>query len=314
MKRWGSFGLGLIVFLVALLPVTGALGARSVARYEGFGTTFELHGTNGYEVWVSAYSRRRDGQGWITIGVGGKHAAAFYRAPALVRGEEANDSTATAIEADLGRLGKVNLLLRRSGYEESFRFPCGGPKESFEPGVYEGTFEFHGEGGYTRAVASSVPLEPAAFFLTRDCNGGGSGESAGTGIPGARLKGLSFAHDRVLTFQVNKNNPRSRVVYSASLREQIDGIYVYRTVEGTAGPAAFHYDPNLRSARLSLPAPFSGSATARRRPGSLLLKWHGNLELAFPGRTIPLAGPSVHVSLAHAHLTRSNNSSVTVGI
>jgi hypothetical protein len=314
MKQRGTFGLGLVVLLVALVPATGASGALSKARFEGFGTTFELQGTNGYEVWVSAYSRRRDGRGWISIGVGGKHAAAIYRAPARVRGEAERDSTATAIDADLGKLGRVDLLLNRSGREESFRWRCGGPKETYEPGTYEGTFEFEGEGGFTRAAAISVPFAPGSFFLRGDCNGGGYGESRGAGIPGARLKGLSFAHDRILAFQVNKNSRHSRVVYSASLREQKEGVRIYRTIEGTAGPGAFRFDPDLDSATLSPSSPFSGSATARKEPKSLLLTWQGNLTLAFPGHTVPLAGPGTYVNLQHAHFTRSNDSSVTVGI
>lgn len=313
MKRRGSYGLGLVVLLVALVSATGASGALSKARFAGFGTTFKLQGTNGYGVWVSAYSRRRDGRGWISIGVGGKHAAAVYRAPARVVGEAARDSTATAIEADLGKLGRVDLVLNRSGREESFRWSCGGPRETYEPATYEGTFEFEGEGGFTRAAASSVPFAPGSFFLRGDCNGGGYGESRGAGILGARLKGLSFAHDRILTFQVNKNSRHSRVVYSASLREQQEGVRIYRTIEGTAGPSAFRYDPDLRAATLSPPVPFAGMATARRDPGSLQLIWNGNLTLAFPGHTISLAGPGTYVNLQHAHFTRSNDSSVTVG-
>jgi hypothetical protein len=58
---------------------------------------------------------------------------------------------------------------------------------------------------------------------------------------------------------------------------------------------------------------------ANHRPGrrdrnSLLLSWHGNLKLSFPGRTISLAGPGVHVSLVHAHFTRSKTGSVKVGL
>ena len=314
MKRRGTFGLGLVVLLLALVPATGASGTPQTPRFEGFGTTFKLQGTNGYEIWVAAYSRRRDGQGWVSISVGGKHVFATYRAPARVRGEAARDTTATSIEADLGKLGRVDLLLNRSGREESFRYRCGGPRVTYERGVYEGTFEFEGEGGYTGAVASSIPFAPGSFFLAGDCNGSGWGESAGSGVTGARLKGLSFAHDRILTFKVNKNGPRSNVIYSASVREQLEGVYIYRTIEGTAAPAAFHFDPDLQSATLSPPAPFSGSATARRNPDSLLLTWHGDLELAFPGRTISLDGPSVHVSLVHAHFTRSSDSSVTVGL
>jgi hypothetical protein len=87
MKWRGIFGLSLVVALMALALSTIAAAKPHLPEFEGFGTTFKLEGTNGYEIWVSAYSRRRDGQGWISIGVGGKHAAAIYRAPARVRGK-----------------------------------------------------------------------------------------------------------------------------------------------------------------------------------------------------------------------------------
>lgn len=301
---------GLIALLVALLPAPAE--AAAVPKFEGFATEFKLEGRNGYEIWVSAYAPRHNGKGWISLAVAGKHAAAFYRAPALVTGEAARDTTATAVKADLGSLGRVDLLLDRSGSEQPFQWPCGGPKESYEPGTYRGAFEFKGEEGYTSASASEISLDPLPFFLAYGCGGSGSGESRGPGLPGARLKGVSFAHDRILEFQVNKNNRRSRVFYSASLRELRDGVHIYRTIQGTAGPGAFTFDRDLGRATLSPPAPFSGSATLRQDPDSLLADWQGNLKLAFPGHTVPLADPGVHVGIEHARITHSDDSDVEI--
>jgi len=313
MKELRIAGAALVVLLVALLPASTTAAGLQTSKFEGFGTSFKLEGSNGYSVWVSAYSRRPDGRGSISITVAGKHAAALYRAQAQVTGEPARDGTATTIKADLGTLGRVNLLLERSGVEKTVRWKCGGPKWSYEPGIYRGVFEFKGEGGYTGATATEVALDPMPFFLANGCGGSGSGEARGPGLPGARLKGLSFAHDRILTFQVNKNNRHSRTVYTASVREEREGVHIYRTIQGTTGPEAFRFDPDLRTATLSPPAPFSGSATVHRNSNSLLPIWRGNLALAFPGRTIPLAGPGVHVSLEHAHLTRSDSADVEIG-
>jgi len=313
MRRWRTAGAVLVVLVAALLPAsTGAAGLQR-ARFQGFGTSFNLQGSNGYRLWVSAYSVRRDGEGWLSIAVVGDHGGALYRAPARVTGEAARDGTATAIKADLGRLGRVDLLLERSGVESSFRWKCGGPKETYEPGTYRGIFDFKGEAGYTSANAGEVSLDPMPFFLAYGCGGSGSGEAGGPGLPGARLKGLSFAHDRILTFQVNKNSRHARVVYSASLREQYDEVHIYRTIQGKTGPGAFSFDQDLGRATLKPPEPFSGSATLRRDPDSLLADWQGNLKLAFPGHTVPLADPGVHVGIAHARLTRSDDSNVVIG-
>jgi len=304
----------LVVLLAALWPAASEGTSIQLAKFEGFATEFKLEGSNGYDIWVSAYAPRRDGKGWISFAVAGRNAAAFYRAPALVEGEAARDTLATVVKADLGSLGRVDLILNRSRREATFRWPCGGPEETYEPGLYEGTLEFKGEGGYTRATATAIPFAPSAFFfLAGGCGGSGSGESLGPGIPGARLKGLSFGHDRILTFQVNKNGPTAKTIYSASVRERHDGIFIHREVDGTAGPGAFRFDRDLETATLSASAPFSGSATLRRSHDSLLPRWRGDLKIAFPGHTIPLAGPSVHVSLMHAHRTESGSSHAEAG-
>jgi hypothetical protein len=49
--------------------------------------------TNGYDIWVSTYSRRRDGKGWITVSAGSKHGRLLPGAGAGPR-EAARDATA----------------------------------------------------------------------------------------------------------------------------------------------------------------------------------------------------------------------------
>ncbi len=71
----------------------------------------------------------------------------------------------------------------------------------------------------------------------------------------------------------------------------------------------------MRTATLSPPAPFSGTASLRRDPNAVSPLWSGNLTLAFPGHTVPIAGPAVHVSLEHAKLQYGNEGGdITVGI
>lgn len=99
-----------------------------------------------------------------------------------------------------------------------------------------------------------------------------------------------------------KNHPRrGRVPFNAELSERHEGIWIHRLVEGFAPADSFHFDPDLRSAALSLPSPFSGSATLRRRPNSVTPSWTGDLSLDFVGHPdVHLAGPGVYVSLTHA--------------
>ena len=280
---------------------TGASGSAS-AEFIGFSTGFKLQGTNGYDIRVGAFSERLDGRGRIGVGVtrgdNSGEVGAFYSAPAIVSEQ--------FIEADLGDFGRVDLELHLSGETKKIDIRCSDQSYVFEPGVYEGAVEFTGEQGYTTVNATRVPLHPP---ITSFCGSGrGSGESRGSGLPGARLLGVSYAHGRYLTFQVNKNHRRrGRVPYSVRLREKRGNVKIGREIVGIAPSASFHFDRGLRTAGLHLPPPFSGSATLSRRPNSVTPSWNGDLAVDFPGRPdVRLAGPTVHVSLVPACFTRSS--------
>lgn len=296
MRRRSIIWLSLVALLSALVPASaGAFGASYSS--EGVATGFSLEGSNGYSIFVSAYSHRADGRGQVTVLVSRKRESAVYSAPAQV--------TATKVFADLGRLGTIDATLHPSGHEKTVRL-CGKLKLPFEPGYYEGALEFHGEDGYVRADQARASLSPFPFPRF-GCHGGGSGEETGNpGLPGARLRATSFAGGRVLGFQVNKNRPKTPAFYSVSLRERHDGVKIARTIEGKAPADAFTFDHGLRTATLGPPSPFSGSASIGHSEDSFSPIWAGNLAVDLPGRLkVPLAGPGVHVSLVHARFTRS---------
>ena len=139
---------------------------------------------------------------------------------------------------------------------------------------------------------------------------GGYGESRGPGGRGARLSGVSFDHGRKVSFQVNKNHPKGRVKYSAEVRERRGGVFVYRVLEGYGGAGAFRFADDLSTAALDPPSPFSGSGLLTRSPESVFPRWRGDLAIDFVGRpNVRLAGPSVHVGIAHACFQVSGDSS-----
>jgi hypothetical protein len=215
------------------------------------------------------------------------------------------------VRADLGGLGKVDLAVHHSGVEKTVPIKCSRHSFTYEPVSYEGIVEFRGEQGYTEARAKSVAEIP---LFSSFCNtGGGWGEAIGAGEPGADLRGISYAHGRALKFQINKNGPRAPTVFQASLKEQRHGISIYRELSGSASAAAFHFAPDLRQATLTPPPPFSGSATLLRTSRRLFPRWSGDLAIHFPGRTVRAAGPTIHVTIRHAHFTRSSSANVEVG-
>lgn len=291
---------------IVAVPAAGAKGhSFDAAEFPGYAASFRLDGSNGYSIDVNAYSEPARG-GRILISAARKGAAALYAAPVRM--------TATTISADLGSLGQVDLHLNPSGETRTIHIKCSrGDTFTYEPGVYEGVLRFEGEEGYTRVSETRVPLRPQ---LASFCgSGSGYGEAISDSEPGARLRGLSFAHGRILSFQVNKNGPRTRGFFGASLKERHDGIYIRRAVGGLIPASAFHWAPDLSTATLNPSAPFAGSATLTRNRSSISPLWHGSLTLDFPGRSnVPLAGPSVHASLVHAHYTRSNSADVEISL
>lgn len=283
----------LILSLCAAALVAGVVTAPAAGEEPPyFAHHLKLEPSNGFHIGLAASSEALGFPAEVSIGVETKRSAALYIVPAKV--------TATSIEADLGPFGRVDLVMRGSGREKTVSIRCSkGQKYPYETGVWEGVVEFRGEGGYAHGRATRLPVLP---YISSYCgSGSGRGESRGSDErPGARLKGISFAHGRVLSFQVNKNRPRARALFEAQIRERREGVKIYRFADGWLPTSAFRFDPDLRTAMLSPPAPFSGSASLYRRPNSVPPLWGGDLALEFPGRTVHLAGPGVNVNLEHA--------------
>ena len=291
----------LVVLAAGVAPVAAVAAGKhrsfDESDFPGQAVEFKLEGSNGYTLYFGAYSdpyiegnNRRSELG-VGIFQKGDSGVAAYRVPAIV--------SETYVKADLGPYGKVDLVRRPSGRKRTIRIRCtGGDTFSYEPAIYEGIVEFRGEKGFASARATQVRALP---LISSFCGGGsGRGESRSDDERGARLKGTSYAHGRALSFQLNKNHKRGRVLFEAQIRERRDGVSIYRAVEGWLPASSFRYDPDLETATLSPPAPFSGSADLSRAPNSVSPLWSGDLAIEFPGRTARLTGPGMRVSLVHA--------------
>jgi hypothetical protein len=297
-----------LIALTCLGLLAAPAQATSPPEVEGLDPPvgFKLQGSHGYSIAGEAFIEQGLPHAFLTLTVRRGSELSSYRAPAQV--------TADSIHADLGSLGRVDLVLRRSGLEKALKVPCFSHRETYEPGTWEGVIEFDGEGGYTRARATRTAALPYLALLggSRVC-GQSSGESRSPNLPGARLAGVSYAEGRALKFQVNKNRPGGKTLYSASLAERRDGIRIFRELSGVAPAGAFRYGPLLRTATLNPPAPFSGTAQLTRARNSVSPLIAGNLTLAFPGHRVGLDGPEVHVSLVHARLRKGDHGSISIG-
>jgi len=257
---------------------------------------FRLEASNGYSILALAASQRADGQGEAVLFVGRKGAGAVYDAPANV--------TATRIEADLGRLGEIELDVVPSGRKTKLRSRC--PQQlddprpiSFERPLFRGTFEFHGEEGFADASSSS-PRDYSEFFLDILCSGPASGEFGGNGLPGAKLRLHSHRGSFRLALQANKNRPTASTRFEIETHEKNGQVSISRSRTLWAGAGAFDYDPPLRAATLHPPPPFSGRASFHRGAAPAN-RWTGDLTVDLPGRSnVPLASAGVDATLSHS--------------
>lgn len=288
-RGWRAVGAlaGLVAVVVsALLAPVYAGATDSDLKHTAI---LRVEASNGYSILAIVSSERADGRGQAGLIVYGKRGSATYSAPATI--------TATRVEADLGALGRIALDVIPSGRERTVRSRCGEEPESFsfEPQLYRGTFEFHGEEGYAEA-STGAPGEYSRFFVDLFCASAVSGETGGP-VPGARLRLHARSGSYGLSLQANKNRPGARTRFEVETHEKRNGIAISRSTTLWAGPAAFGYDSLLRTATLDPPAPFSGQATFRRGTASAS-RWSGNLTVDLPGRSdVPLTGPQISATL-----------------
>jgi hypothetical protein len=286
----------LVAIAVVVVSIMGSAVASATDSDLKHSYVLKLDASNGYEIVVLAGSERPDGRGELGLIVSTAGAGAIYGAPATV--------TATRIEADLGRLGEVALDVVPSGRKKGLRSSCPGENVEtmkFEPRLFRGIFEFHGEEGYTEA-SSTAPREYASFFRYLVCGDDVGGEGSGPGAPGARLRLRAHRGSFRLTLQANKNRPEARTRIEVETREEHGRISISRSRTVRVGASAFGYDPLLRSATLAPPPPFAGQASFHRGAPAAN-RWSGNLTVDLPGRSdVPLTGGGVGATLVHSCL------------
>lgn len=229
----------------------------------------------------------------------GGYSAATYYAPATGDPE--------AIDADLGALGEVHVSFQPSGQTRvahldlsDKRKGCNAPRRIVRRlGTFVGRIAFHGENGYTAAdltsASGSVGTSPYRTCSTkphsrsREIVTGQAGPDAFLNVSDAAAH-VSFWASTL----------GSGVGFYASFVEMLpSSIAVVRTAHAAAHGNAFGLDPGRHAATLRPPAPFSGGATYSS-PAGAPPNWNGSLAVAFPGRTIALAGSSFKARLRFA--------------
>ncbi|HEY8502381.1 MAG TPA: hypothetical protein VIL21_06820 [Solirubrobacterales bacterium] len=281
---------------MALLGFATPAPAAEELEDRGF-EEFTVKASNGYKMTVFAFFQAGYGESSeVAIWLDRKGQAAVYLAPAVV--------TTTKVEADLGRLGEIDITFHPTG--EGVTHPRCEPNYSveYERGFYTGTIEFHGEEGYTDVSAKRARFSYHPIIDAVACSYTSIGETFGRDLPGARLRAWAKRGAEHLAVRAIQNRPGARVRMEAAIEERRGRIRISREIERAYPASAFHFAPDLRSAALAPSAPFAGTGLFHRnaKPTN---RWTGNLSVDFPGRSnVSLTGDRFHVSLQHARLTK----------
>jgi hypothetical protein len=295
------------VFLVAILAVASASAAGHTSPRSPRPTNaprtlsapggFTVKASNGYSMFIVGSPSHSGTPAAIVIFVTGKRAGAIYSAPATV--------TDTSLRADLGALGEIAVTFHPSGQARTVRSKCGAKPVSFDSGAYEGTIDFHGEEGFTDLEATRASGD-LGFLVDLLCPGS-SGERGGPFLPAAELdveangpRPGPHLNREGPHLKVVKNRSSARAHFEVGVSEETEGISIDRFTSLIAPPHSFDYDPQVQTAVVRPPAPFSGTAHFRRNAKSAN-RWSGDLTVDLPGKAgVKLTGGNLGVSLAHA--------------
>ncbi len=291
-----ALALALVAALVALPPIgsdapLGASAAHAATKTplprfslpSGHLTSFELRGSHGYSVLVTANMLGR-----VTVEATKGRGRTEY----VANGKPTRDFGA---RARFRGLGSVAFDFRPIGRpRKTPPYPGCKGRPTTQSGVIRGRVEFEAERGFTAVSARRARAELVRWPRLR-CRLQLGGDSRGVG---AQFFALAEGRGSVgfsATRYAPDARPRARrIQFEASAEERRRGVRILRSVAVAAGPPTFrqpereHVPEHLV---LTPPAPFSGSASFQRTPESTFT-WTGPLRVEFPGTDpVALAGP-----------------------
>jgi len=241
-------------------------------------STIELDESNGYEVDLGAI-RFKKGKSTVALTAQRETASASYsvRTP---RG--------AGIHATFGTLGQVDLGFHRK--KKVVERPERNCRWVIEIGVFRGSVDFVGEGGY---VATEVRNPKGGVFRLPDgfCGLGSFRPGLPPGLPretvlATRMKTAA----REVSFRASRERSGRRTIqFTAETSERVEGMRIERSVRVPGEQGDFTATGASRAAA-SPPSPFSGYARFRDpKPGPVT--WEGPLAVTLPGlAALPLTG------------------------
>jgi hypothetical protein len=224
---------------------------------------------------------------------------------------------ANGIQADLGSLGEISVRFKALGSRRRLPHLPDGCYQARSHGIFIGTVDFHGEEGFTDAVATRVKGE--VFVSRGDCD---TFDRPFWSHPASARRlvptevGL-FARRNSKAYSVNfecSEGPGSdlapigatdpdRRYFKAGVGEKRGRLIILRSISGASDePSTFTFNNALTSATVAPPPPFIGTATLEREDRRQRGAWIGTLTASFPGAAnVPLAGPAFSATMDYYH-------------
>jgi hypothetical protein len=279
--------------LAALLVPTGAAASSNPSEgvEDGYARA-HLAGTHGYRITILAL-----GRDLIVTATKGTASVTYFLIKSGLEGDR--------IHARLPGVGRVFLEFHERRRPHGRAVHGCRESETARKGVFVGTVKIRREHGYTSALSHHVRGE-----ILQEGNGechrrpaahASSSASRLLSASTSRGKGyLSFS-----TFNFPSLGVGSDLLFGASLARKRGHMFVLTTQNAVdKDPAALEIAAPPRSASVTPPAPFTGSATFQQE-SSKDFSWAGDLAVELPGvGEVSLAGPKFETSLRRSQVPR----------
>ncbi len=279
-----AVAIGALLIAVLASPALASPQARprhTVIPAERY-SSFQLRGTNGYEIYVSTIGSAR-----LAVELFSRADYARYLTPAKLGGGR--------IEAKIGNIGQIAMQFKPSGPPQISTEPqgqCRGRRPLGQHGVFTGRFTFRGERGFTVARASRVDGYREESFR-EVCKGGGrNGYHEGAPLQ-PDLTARAIQGNRAISVEVFLRP--EELSTQANIREARGRLQIERSI-AIAGDGSLYSPQSDGSALITPPPPFTGEALYQ--PEALGGDpWTGTLTAPFPGLgAVRLAGSGFAVS------------------
>jgi hypothetical protein len=255
-------------------------------------SSLRLSGSNDYSIEI------------LGVGIGSRHVVTLRASKGPLSAEyEVPTTESHGIHGELPSLGAVSLHFKRAHRPvRSFGPHC---QVVTEKGVFHGSVRFAGEFGYTDVKANGGPGK-VERFPDGLCDPIGDrpkppSETVFPFIRSTDLTARSQSEGAVVTFSASRTEPSSRTVFRASLGERREKMRIDRRASAIGSKDNFETSVAgkwPKSAVVTPPEPFLGSATFERPDSGVGSAWAGSLSVELPGATpTGLAGPGFTAAL-----------------